>query len=495
MSGDRRLTPEDRAFFALVARAVFTNPFGSERAEADREIARAGPSAGGEAGLAGSLAHVARRLAELERRSGLDLRAYAPEDREVLEYALSFDLYYRTTDALDDLIRLQLDAGDEPCAVPFAAELLGRLRARGFDRGAALRRFELFFQIRRAFYFIDRALIGESACMRAFRYDLWNNLFTRDLRLYGAHLWNRMEDFSTLLLGETGTGKGAAANAIGRSGWIPFDARRGRFVESFTKAFVACNLSQHPEPLIESELFGHRKGAFTGAVDHYDGLFTTCSPHGAVFLDEIGEVSIPVQIKLLRILQERSFTPIGSHSPRRFRGRVIAATNRGLEELRGSGAMRDDFFYRLSSDVLVVPPLRTRLRESAAELEQLVSHALARMLGAEEPALVARVCETVERDLGRDYAWPGNVRELEQCVRRILLRGSYRGAPAASEAPARDAFLERVERGELEAKELLASYCAYLYRRLGSFGAVARVLRVDRRTAKKYVELAAAGSG
>src|SRR5213594_4209634 len=100
------------------------------------------------------------------------------------------------------------------------------------------------------------------------------------------------------------------------------------------RGFIALNLSQYPETLIESELFGHKKGAFTGAIEAHDGLFTRCSSYGAIFLDEIGEVSAPVQIKLLQVLQERTFSPVGSHEKLKFRGRVIAATNKPLEHLR-----------------------------------------------------------------------------------------------------------------------------------------------------------------
>ncbi|MCA9708899.1 MAG: sigma 54-interacting transcriptional regulator, partial [Myxococcales bacterium] len=254
----------------------------------------------------------------------------------------------------------------------------------------AERMVAIFFQMRRAFYFIDRTLIGGSPCMRSLRQALWNNVFTHDIARYERWLWNRMEDFSTIVLGDTGTGKGTAAAAIGRAGFIPFDVRRGAFAESFTEAFVAVNLSQFSAGLIESELFGHVKGAFTGAVERYAGAFSRCSPHGAIFLDEIGEVEVPVQIKLLRVLQEREFFPVGSHAAQRFSGRVIAATHRDLDQRRRQGRFRDDFYYRLCSDVIEVPPLRTRLAEDPAELGVLVGHLVERIVGQPDDDVVAR---------------------------------------------------------------------------------------------------------
>src|SRR6185436_16388224 len=235
----------------------------------------------------------------------------------------------------------------------------------------------------------------------------------------------RMEDFSTLLLGETGSGKGTAAAAIGRSGFIPFNPSRGCFAESFTHGFLSLNLSQFSQALIESELFGHRKGAFTGAIEAQEGALARCSPHGAIFLDEIGEVPIPVQIKLLQVLQERTFSPVGSHEKLRFRGRVIAATNSELEELRAQKLFRDDFFYRLCSDVITVPSLQQRLRECPGELDALLTNLVYRTTGESESELIGFVRERLLASVGEHYEWPGNVRELEQAVRRILITGSY----------------------------------------------------------------------
>ena len=240
-----------------------------------------------------------------------------------------------------------------------------------------------------------------------------------------------MEDFSTLLLGETGTGKGQAAAAIGRSGFIPYLPDERRFAANFTETFIAINLSQFPETLIESELFGHRKGAFTGAIDHHQGVFERCSAHGALFLDEIGEVAIPVQIKLLQVLQERTFTPLGGREKKRFSGRVIAATNRPLDRLRSERRFRDDFFYRLCSDVIEMPTLRQRLAESSAEIETWCACWWRASPAWRAPSLADRVLEQLEASVPRGYPWPGNVRELEQAVRRILLTGRYAPDPAA----------------------------------------------------------------
>jgi transcriptional regulator with PAS, ATPase and Fis domain len=324
--------------------------------------------------------------------------------------------------------------------------------------------------------------------MRRLRETLWNNVFTHNMGLYHRYLWNRMEDFSTMLLGATGTGKGTAAMAIGRSGFIPFDEQKRCFEESFTRSFITLNLSQFPETLIESELFGHRKGAFTGAVGDYEGIFERCSPHGAIFLDEIGEVAEPIQIKLLQVIQERFFKRVGGHRARPFRGRVIAATNRPAEQLISNRAMREDFYYRLCSDLIVVPSLKQRIQEDPAELDDLLAVVVERIVGEPSEDLVVMVGEIISRTLGSGYDWPGNVRELEQCVRRILLKQSYTPLPAQ---PAKD-LLNRlkveVENQSIDLKTLVAGYCYHLYQSRGTIEAVARIAGLDRRTAKKHID-------
>lgn len=484
----KSLKPREREFFRDVARSAFANPFSTAREAADRRVTgSADESPAKRLGIL--MAAVSRRVEELDESKAGDIRLYYGDDRELVEVALLFDAFHRFMSQLDLLIEEQVRTGPEPVRVRFAHELLTLLTRRGYPNSAALHFLAVFFQLRRAYYFITRGLTGSSPGLRTLRERLWSNVFTRDIRWYEAYLWDRMEDFSTLLLGETGTGKGAAAAALGRSGYIPFDEKRGCFAESFTRNFIALNLSQFPESLIESELFGHRKGAFTGAVDHHEGVLARCRPHGAIFLDEIGDVSVPVQIKLLHVLQERTFTPVGSHEPQRFAGRVIAATNQPLDQLRRTGRFRDDFFYRLCSDVIVVPPLRERLREEPGELGLLLNELVRRLTGEESPELARQVEDALRTNPGPDHAWPGNVRELEQATRRILLTGHYE--PAFPTTPAGTApWLDQAQAGALDAESLLAAYCAHLHQRHGTYEEVARLTRLDRRTVKKYIHQA-----
>ncbi|UCG10995.1 MAG: sigma-54-dependent Fis family transcriptional regulator [Deltaproteobacteria bacterium] len=484
----RRLTAEEREFFSMVSQAVFTNPFTDERVNLDAKITGM-PSKVTELARIEKLREVVgKKVQQLETEGRGNINLFSGHDRLLVETSFLFDFFHQFLEKFDQFILDQIDTGDKPLTVPFTRQAFSHLNRRGFSDEAARRYFELTFQLRRAYFFIDRSLVGRSSSMKELRRKLWNNVFTHDLNLYNNYLWDRMEDFSTLVLGETGTGKGAAAAAIGRSGFIPFDEKKVRFVESFTRSFLALNLSQFPENLIESELFGHKKGAFTGAVEDYEGVFDRCSPNGAIFLDEIGEVSIPVQIKLLQVLQERVFSSVGSHDKHRFNGRVIAATNRPIDELRREKMMRHDFYYRLCSDIITVPPLRQRIREDGTELDDLLALLVERMVGQPSPDVARMVRTVVERSLGKDYPWPGNVRELEQCVRSVLLNQRYEGEREASTPDLCSRLVQGIQNGNMEMQQLLAGYCYLLYQRHGTYEEVARRLKLDRRTAKKYVD-------
>jgi transcriptional regulator with AAA-type ATPase domain len=471
----------DRDFIAALADVVFGNPFSAQRAAL---VARLAP--GSKLGDLTQDREALARLVAPRLAPWLSLKL-SDEERRLIEPALLYVSYHRFVPQIDAHIERQAKLSGAPLAVTFGEDVIADLVRAGFSEEAAARYFAFYFQLRRTFYFIYRSLAGECESMRRLRESVWNNVFTHDMRGFEAALWNRMEDFSTLILGETGTGKGQVAAAIGRSGFIPYLPAERRFAANFAESFIAINLSQFPESLIESELFGHRKGAFTGAIDHHEGVFERCNAHGALFLDEIGEVSIPVQIKLLQVLQERTFTPLGGREKKRFSGRVIAATNQPLDRLRSEGRFREDFFYRLCSDVIRMPTLRERIAESSAELPELVRLLVERITGSFE------LYEKVLENLPKGYAWPGNVRELEQAVRRILLTGHYTpeitGAPSDGDA----LLVEKLRAGELTAAELLARYSAMLHRRLGTYAEVAKRTGLDPRTTRKYVESARSG--
>lgn len=488
MNRRAQLSPPNREFFRNVSDAAFSNPFGPERADLDQKIFGSS-NRSDDAARDGAILKVMESVAELDREGRADFRLYFGEELEAVRNTLLFETYHRFTSDFDNLILEQISKRDTPCRVPFAADTLALLGKRGFTHEEALQYFGFFYQIRRAFYFIDQSLKGRCDSMKELKKHLWNNLFTSNIRWYGNSLWNRMEDFSTFLFGETGTGKGSAAAAIGRSGFIPFNEEENRFAESFTRNFISINLSQYPETIIESELFGHRKGSFTGAIDSHQGVFSRCTPFGSIFLDEVGEISIPVQIKLLQVLQGRSFTAVGDHKPQRFYGRVIAATNRSLDGLRAAGIFRDDFYYRLCSDIITVPPLRQRLREDPGELDLLLEFTIQRIAGKASRDLLEPVKRSLKKDPGFNYQWPGNVRELEQAIRRIILTGSYNGDTRRHATSPEDRLMHEMNAGSLNAQEILSSYCSMLYSRHNTYEKVAQITGLDRRTVKKYIDM------
>lgn len=206
-------------------------------------------------------------------------------------------------------------------------------------------------------------------------------------------------DNTVLVLGESGTGKELVARAL------HFNSKR-RFAP-----FIPINCSALPEHLLESELFGHRRGAFTGAITDKKGLFQEADG-GTILLDEIGSMSQVLQSRLLRVLQDREVRRVGDNSPIYVNVRVVAATNEPLEKRIKEGTFREDLFYRLNVIPLVLPPLRDR-RE---DIPLLVSHFLANKVHAQTGKPFRLTCQAMEV-LNR-HAWPGNVRELENVIQR-----------------------------------------------------------------------------
>ena len=212
-------------------------------------------------------------------------------------------------------------------------------------------------------------------------------------------------DATVLLLGETGTGKELIASYI-----HGYSARRAR-------EMVRVNCAALPGTLLESELFGREKGAFTGAFDRQVGRFELAD-RSTIFLDEIGDLSIEAQVKLLRVLEEREISRLGNPRPIKVNTRVIAATHRNLQEQIVAGTFREDLFYRLNVFPLAVPPLRDRVSDIRPLVESFVE-ALSTKLGK-------RIVEIDEPSLAalNQYPWPGNVRELRNVVERAMINAT-----------------------------------------------------------------------
>jgi transcriptional regulator with AAA-type ATPase domain len=346
--------------------------------------------------------------------------------------------------------------------------------------------FAFLFQVRRASHHIFDFIVGTSLPAARLRAAAWQSIFTHDLRRYRRSLFGKMADVATLITGPSGTGKELVAQAIGLSGYIPFQPNRKRFAIDLGEAFFPLNLSALAPTLVESELFGHRRGAFTGALFDRKGWLAVCPSLGTVFLDEIGDLDPALQVKLLRVLQTRSFQPLGATRNETFEGKIVAATNRDLAAEMRAGRFRDDLYYRLCSDLITTPSLKDQLRDAPDDLEDLVLFIARRVVGMDEADTVAtEVIEWIASHLGRDYSWPGNFRELEQCVRNVLVRKEYR---PTTFAPGAASSVIDLDSTALTANELIENYCAAVYAQTGSYLDTARRLGLDRRTVKTKME-------
>jgi DNA-binding NtrC family response regulator len=364
-----------------------------------------------------------------------------------------------------------------------------------------------FYQLRRAFEHIFEFFFGNSMPAAELRANVWQSIFTHDLGRYRRTLYGRMNEIATLVMGPSGTGKELVARAIALSQYIPFDPQRQQFTEDFTDAFQPVNLSELTPELIGSELFGHRKGAFTGADRNHKGLLEQCGSWQTVFLDEIGDLDHSLQVKLLRTLEYRRFRRVGGTRMREFKGKIVAATNRDLTVEMRDGRFRQDLYYRLCSDVIFTPSLRDQISQSDDELRKFVRYIAARVVaghdekasaaGNEADKLTDEVLEHIRESdtLRGDYAWLGNIRELEQCVRNVMIRKSY-WACRVTDAAAQDAHSARRLLHEalalgptwgLTADQLTTEYCRVVFEQKHEFKQTASVLGLDWRTVKERV--------
>ncbi len=505
-------TPSEKIFLKAISDLAYCNPFTPRRLECERlalgERYVAGPAIWsnrpddeGERENIHRLIDRGEPIAERMRNKLIEGAKPLRDELSLYEDLVLYLLYDRYRLKLDEYACKTDEAGGRrskrvSCYASFAKEYEYYLApaewpTKQIDEPSHV--FALFYQVRRAFNHIFNCIIGGSMPSAKLRSEVWQSVFTHNMRRYQRTLYKKMGDITTLVTGPSGTGKELVARAVGLSRYVSFDPKTQMFTEDDADSFHPLNLSALSPTLIESELFGHKRGAFTGALDNHAGWLQTCGPTGTVFLDEIGELSPLIQVKLLRVLQERTYQGLGDTMTKHFTGKIIAATNRDLIKEIRAGRFREDFYYRLCSDMIKTPTLHSQITDSPGELHNLILFLVKRMTGEQDVEQLADSVETwISRSLKPDYHWPGNIRELEQCVWNILIRNEYHPlGPLSTDAGEVDplsVMMSAMNRIEMSADELLGTYCTLTYARLGSYEETARSLKLDRRTVRKKID-------
>lgn len=500
-----QLHGSERSFATAVAKLAYANPFRREETGLEEavlaiplpqhiDVAATSVQPVSERPLITEVIRRAKALAESVLQRGGVLRE---ADAELYGDLVRYVLYFRYREQFRGVLADAIESSRSTplkgktrvrCYSEFQRDVLHFLPSASVTSGPLSNPAHLFagfYQIVRAFRLINANIIGRSPAAEKLRVAVWESIFTHNMRRYSVGLYDRMHDLTTLITGPSGTGKDLVAETIGLSRYIRFDAASEQFEDDAVVGFHPINLAAIPATLIESELFGYRKGAFTGAAQDRAGLFEECVRSHSVFLDEIGELSTSIQVKLLRVLQNREFQRVGDTQLRRFEGKVIAATNRDLGTEVREGRFRSDFYYRLCADMIRTPTLAEQICGSREELALLVGFIANRYFEPVAEQLTADVVGWITQNLGLDFSWPGNMRELEQCVRNVVVRGEYHPLKPdhASAQPNADVVALK-----LSATELLGWYCQRVYDETGSYLATAERLGLDRRTVKLRVE-------
>jgi len=500
------LTAAERRTLESISRLGYCNPFLPERVELERaalgsEFVEGEPVWSYRMGQTSPRENVWRvyrkaeeRIEEIRRRLRAHGGHHLPHDLALYEDGVLYVLYTRYYPQFYEASFGAAATG--PARWKFYTSFLADWRHYFAIDGVAFpgshdprHTFACFRQIQRAFEHVFRDIIGNSMPAARLRASIWQSIFTHDMRRYRRTLYARMGEFATLITGPSGTGKELAARAIAESRYAAFDDRRLAFADDGAESFFPINISALSPTLVESELFGHRRGAFTGAVGDRRGWLETCPETGSVFLDELGDLDPAIQVKLLRVIETRTFHPVGDTAGRQFRGKLITATNRDLPALMQAGQFREDLYYRLCSDQVETPSLAAQLADSKTVLGELVAYMARRVAGVEGESLAEEVMRWIRENLGAEYDWPGNYRELEQCVKNVLIRRNYRPSRSVASNPL-DEFCDDMRAGRLTADDLLRRYVTIVYARAGSYDETARRLGIDRRTVKAKVDAA-----
>jgi transcriptional regulator with AAA-type ATPase domain len=493
-------TRAERALLSLCAKLVSTNPFLEERVDLERRILGDAFVDTGRvislSGAPGAPLENVRRIVLLVRpivepiRDRLAAGAGATDEERAIYRDVALYLLY---DRFDERLQRLIDT--RGVHVDFYDEFCGE-HARFFDLPGSIPGvpetrllLDFCYQARRAFHYIRSTILGRSRPIERLRGSVWEDIFAGNLPRYATWNYARMDRVSTLILGPTGTGKELVARAIAGARYLPFNPVTRCFPATADADFHALNISALAPSIIDSLLFGHERGSFTGAVKDTDGALAQCKAGGILYMDEVGDLAPDIQVKLLRVLQERVFLRLGEFEERSFLGRILAATQPDLIQ---QPSVRSDFYYRICSNTIETPSLRARLDDDPGELELLV-----RAFAAEEAgpgyvgALIDEVMRWIDKEL-RDHDWPGNVRELQVCVSNVLSHHVYtprKGAPKPRPAPAPTPALEFTRGGPT--MELVKQRAALdAYATTGNYQDAARLLQINYRTLRSLVAVA-----
>jgi hypothetical protein len=496
-----------------VSRLYVVTPFDREWDDLLEDALRSGLLGDVERGLVGGPLGTAkdclsRPLASLLEEVGRRLRAgVAPTAEEIEPYRglAIYGLWDRFGDQLQQLV------DDNGVDVSFYDDFLRAYRAlfeqprlAGVVVPEPAHLLAIFYQARRACWFIATQIAGRSDAARRSRATIWRAIFGSDVRIYAGHLHRCVDEFPVLITGETGTGKDLAAKCLGWSRYIPFDPAARRFAAKYAEDFHVRSLVEVPADLLESTLFGHKKGSFTGAHEDRAGCLGLARANGMLFLDEIGEIPLPVQAKLLRPFQNREYVPLGETRPRSIHGRLVFATHRNLEAMIERGEFRADLYERMNGFRIHMPSLR-EMRPDGGLLDYIDLYVGAKI---DDPALrgihALRVMRTIQ-DERADYEWPRNQRELKNYTERLLHGGAPVEMPAERPLPTHAAAGDtppeslgvpssnilgwRAKTGQLDHVALLKTYVTYIFVYTGlNKSETARLTGFDRRALSKWID-------
>ncbi len=323
-------------------------------------------------------------------------------------------------------------------------------------------------------------IYGRSSSLHEVRRDTWAACFGKSLR-HAIDLESVIRDQDVLILGETGTGKEAFARAIQVATPGP---RGGGAAPS-----AAINAAAVPDALVESELFGHIKGAFTGASEHRIGRLRSADG-GSFFLDEVGDLPLTTQVKLLRVIETNDVYPVGSDTPHRVDVRYVAATHKELQKLVVEGHFRGDLFERLAGNILYIPPLRER----AEDIIEIALPFVQRVLNPQHyGAQIEDIDRFLRSDTAQHYHWPGNVRELQNVLRNLILgvAPGLKGQKSrvTNQASADATIPEYITAATANLRQVQDWYVKRVLGQCrGNLSQASRVLGIDRSTLRRNLE-------